>query len=283
MVLLGITFKCVDPILILAAIESNRSFFLTPPGAIEENHRTRQAMSLGQPSDHLALLNAFREWRFIKGSRGRAAANEYAHAHLMHVGALQTIEKTAEQMLAMVVEWKLAKNTPTEQRYNCELGDPELNVNSDVQPLVFSLLTAGLVPNLAVQMTPILLQTSTDAKAMIHPSSLNSGGSGERSKKDRYLGAGPPGTLVLFSSKHLTGGGVFLRDTSIIGPMTGLMFGKVTISPEENNIIHVDDWLPMKFEPGVARNVLQVTQCLDNVQSPFYLLTLVFESNLVPS
>jgi hypothetical protein len=198
------------------------------------------------------------------------------------VGGLQTIEKTAEQMLQMLIEWKLAKDIPTEQRYNCELGDPELNINSDVQPLVFSLLTAGLVPNLAVQMTPILLQTSSDSKAMIHPGSLNAGGSKER--KERYLGAGPPGTLVLFSSKNISGGGVFLRDTTIIGPMTGLMFyGKLTSRDQENNILYVDDWLPMKFESGVARNVLQLTQCLNNVQSPLYLLTLVFESNLVTS
>lgn len=266
MVLLGSLFKCLDPILIMAAIESNRSFFLNPPGAVDQSNTIRFGMALGQPSDHLALLNAFREWRFIKNTRGRNAATEYAYQNLMHSGGLQTIEKTAEQMLDMLVNWGLAKDIPAAQRYNNELGDPELNINSDVQPLIFSLLTSGLMPNLAVQMTPILLQTTVDPKALIHPGSLNSnGGEAKVDKRARFVGAGPPGTLVLFSSKSLTGGGVFLRDTSVIGPMTGLMFSGKLESSDQKNILYVDDWIPFKFESGVAQNVLQLTQCVEKV------------------
>jgi ATP-dependent RNA helicase DHX36 len=269
MVLLSTIFKCLDPILILAAIESNRNFFLNPPGAAERNTEIRYSMSLGQPSDHLALLNAFREWRFIKANRGRAAAHEYAYQNLMHVGGLTTIEKTSEQMLEMLVDWGLVKDVPPSLRYNNELGDPELNINSDVQPLVFALLTAGLMPNLAVQMTPVLLQTTADSKALIHPGSLNSN-SGEQktSKQDRYVGAGPPGTLVLFSSKSTSSGGVFLRETSVIGPMTGLMLsGKLLPCEERSNILYVDNWLPFKFESGVAPEVLELTKCVENVHS----------------
>lgn len=270
MVLLGSLFKCLDPILILAAIESNRSFFLNPPGAQEQANLIRYGMSLGQPSDHLALLNAFREWRFIKNTRGRVAATEYAYQNLMHSGGLQNIEKTAEQMLEMLVNWGLAKDIPAAQRYNNELGDPELNINSDVQPLIFSLLTSGLMPNLAVQMSPILLQTTVDPKALIHPGSLNSnGGEARGDRKSRFLGAGPPGTLVLYSSKSLTGGGVFLRDTTVVGPMTGLMFSGKLEPSEEKNVLYVDDWLPFKFENGVAKNVLQLTECVEKVLACF--------------
>lgn len=267
MVLLGAIFKCLDPILILAAIESNRSFFLTPPGNNERNNEIRFSMALGQSSDHLALLNAYREWRFIKANRGRAAANEYAFQNLMHSGGLATIEKTSEQMLSMLVDWGLAKDIPVTHRYNNELGDPELNINSDVQPLVFALLTAGLMPNLAVQVNPILLQTGSDPKALIHPSSLNSNaGEAKVEKRDRYLGAGPPGTLVLFSSKSAHGGGVFLRETSILGPMTAVMFsGKLSASDEKDNTLYIDDWIPCKFESGVADNVIELTKCIDNV------------------
>lgn len=265
MVLLGSLFKCLDPILILAAIESNRSFFLSPPGTQDLSNSIRSGMALGHPSDHFALLNAFREWRHIKSTRGRVAAQEYAYQNLMHSGGLQTIEKTAEQMLEMLVKWGLAKDIPAAQRYNNELGDPELNTNSDVQPLVFSLLTSGLMPNLAVQMNQILLQTTVDPKALIHPGSLNSNGGAAKDKRTRFVGAGPPGTLVLYSSKSLTGGGVFLRDTTIIGPMTGLMFCGSLEPSDEKNILYVDDWLPLKFEEGVAKNVLQLTQCIQKV------------------
>jgi ATP-dependent RNA helicase DHX36 len=284
MVLLGSLFKCLDPILIMAAIESNRSFFLSPPGSTDQGNAIRLGMALGQPSDHLALLNAFREWRFIKNTRGRIAANEYAYANLMHSGGLQTIEKTAEQMLEMLVKWGLAKDIPVSQRYNNELGDPELNINSDVQPLIFSLLTSGLMPNLAVQMNPILLQTTVDPKALIHPGSLNSNGGEQKvDKRARYVGAGPPGTLVLFSSKSLAGGGVFLRDTTVIGPMTGLMFSGKLEPSDDKNILYIDDWLPFKFGSGVAKNVLQLTQSIEKVQSQKNKnppLILVFGQNL---
>jgi ATP-dependent RNA helicase DHX36 len=294
MVLLGTLFKCLDPILILAAIESNRSFFLSPPGATAQSDQVRYGMALGQPSDHLALLNAFREWRFIKSTRGRYAANEYAHANLMHVGGLTNIENTSVQMLNMLVEWNLAKDIPEAQRFNCELGEPELNINSDVQPLIFSLLTSGVMPNLAVQIHPILLQTSMDAKALISPNSLNGGAAAELKgttevlpakgkRRARFLGAGPPGTLLMFSNKTVNMGGVFLRDTTVIGPMTALMFsGKLTPVPNSNNMLYVDDWLPLRFENGVASNILELTTCLDNVQShSVRILTSVSQSNVV--
>jgi ATP-dependent RNA helicase DHX36 len=273
MVLLGAIFKCLDPILVLAAIESSRNFFLSPPGAQERNFEIRYNMALGQPSDHLALLNAFREWRFLKATRGHQAASDYAYNNLMHHGGLSNIEKTSEQMLEMLVKWGLAKDIAPQYRYNNELGDPELNINSDVQPLVFSLLTAGLMPNLAVQYTPILLQTHSDPKAIIAPNSLNSNaGEAKTDKRSRFLGAGPPGTLVLFSSKSASGGGIFLRDTSIVGPMTSLMFsGKLSESDQGTNVLMVDDWLPFKFEKGVAHNVLQLTTCIDNEWPILYL------------
>jgi ATP-dependent RNA helicase DHX36 len=233
-------------------------------------------MALAQPSDHLALLNAYREWRFIKNSRGRIAANEYAYENLMHVGGLQVIEKTSEQLLEMLVEWNLAKDLRPSMRYNNELGDPHLNLNSDVQPLVFALLTAGLMPNLAVQTTPVLLQTSADPKALIHPGSLNNnaqgrgdGNTNKSFKTQRYLGAGPPGTIILYSNKATNQGGVFLRDTSVIGPVTGLMFSaKLEVDDERSNTLQVDDWLPFKFESGVVKPLNQFISCVDSVCPP---------------
>ena len=106
----------------------------------DRSSEIRYSMSLGQPSDHYAALNGFREWRFIKATKGRAAANEYAFENLMHVGGLQTIEKTSEQMLEMLVDWNLVRDIKPSLRYNNELGDPELNINSDVQPLSFGIV-----------------------------------------------------------------------------------------------------------------------------------------------
>jgi ATP-dependent RNA helicase DHX36 len=273
MVLLGAIFKCLDPILILASIESTRTFFLRPPGTNDRSNQIKENMALGLPSDQYAALNAFREWRFIKHERGRQQANDFAFSNLMHVGALQMIEKTSLQMLEMLVEWDLVRDIPASMRYNHELGDPELNINSDVQPLVLALLATGLAPNLAVQTGPILLQTGADPKALIHPSSVNSGGSlkqlGPQRKEPRFPGAGPPGTLILFSTKSASSGGIFLRDTTIIGPMTGLMFaGKLESSVSQANILTVDDWLPFKFENGVCPQVRELTRSVQTVR-PF--------------
>jgi ATP-dependent RNA helicase DHX36 len=270
MVLLGALFKCLDPILILASIESWRSFFVAPPGTADRSKQIRQQMAMSQPSDHLAFLNAYREWRFIKNERGRVEANRYAFENLMHSGGLKIIEYTSEQLLEMLVQRNLVKDVQPSRRHNNELGDPDSNINSDVQPLVFSLLIMGLMPNLAVQKTPILLQTSADSKALIHPNSLNSGASDQIfDKRDKYLGAGPPGTIIVYSSKSLNQGGVFLRETSIIGPMTAMMFaGKVEGSKERRNVLTVDDWLPLRFETEAVREALEFVLCVDRVRFP---------------
>lgn len=268
MVLLGAVFKCLDPILILAAIESSRNFFLAPPDQQLRNKSIRRSFSLGHPSDHFALLNGYREWRFIKATRGRDAANEFAYGHLMHVGGLYTIEKTSEQMMEMLVDLGLVRGVPPEHRYNFELGNPELNINVDVHPLIYALFVAGIMPNLAVQKGPVLLQTNTDGKALIHPSSINNnrGQPSDPDEKRSFLGAGPPGTLVMFSSKAETSGGVFLRDTTVLGPVTSLMFsGKLTRHEESSNVLYADDWIPFRFERGAAPLMLELTSCIERV------------------
>lgn len=267
MVLLGVMFKCLDPILILASMQGQTNFYVNPlDRSVEMKNSIRSAMALGQPSDHFGQLNAYREWRYLSATRGKQDGFAYAWDNLLHMGALSTIQKTSEQLLEMLVDWGMVKDIPVDFRYNHELGDPDLNVNSDVQPLISSLLAAGLQPNIAVQMNPMLLQTHTDAKALIHPTSINSNaGNTKVAREDKYIGAGPPGTIVLYSNKTFSHGGMFLRETSVIGPTTSLMFGGTVSRTDEKDVVNLNGWLPMVFEPGVTEPFLQLIECLNKV------------------
>jgi len=267
MVLLGVLFKCLDPLLILASLQGHTNFYVNPLDRPQgQKDQIRSAMALGEPSDHFGRLNAYREWRYITATRGKESGMQYAWDNLLHVGALNTVQKTSEQLLAMLVNWGMVKDVPVELRYNFELGDSDLNINSDVQPLVFSLLTAGLQPNLAVQMTNMVLQTHTDAKALLHPSSINSNAGAEKlNPKDKYAGAGPPGTLVIYSEKTQSSGGTFLRDTTVVGPTTSLMFGGHVSRTDDKTILDLNGWLPMQFETGVVPYFLSLIECLNKV------------------
>ena len=64
----GAMFRCVDPILTIAAALSYRSPFLSPFQAREEANAKKAQFKRGN-SDHLTVLNAYTQWSQLSGKR----------------------------------------------------------------------------------------------------------------------------------------------------------------------------------------------------------------------
>ena len=259
--------------LILGAASAERSLFLNPLDARAEASASKLSFVEGSGSDHIALLNAVRELRYLRDKHGEAVMRDFAHRNFLHYNAFRTIDSTAKQIEEILVEAGLIPYTGPSRRLNSQLGDPSLNENSQKIPLVKALNLAGLHPNLAI--TPSggrLFRTPGETNTMIHPSSTNAPKDNKGSSKDKSQRTGAsPGTLYTYSSlaKSNDGNTLFLRDTTESTPLQACLFGgKLRRIEERGNIIEIDNWLPfyiLSSDRRTAKTIVEFRKALERL------------------
>lgn len=239
-ILMGIIYRCLDPMIIFGAATEERGLFVTPLGRRNEAREIHRTYTQHQ-SDHIALLEAFKELRAVQNESGFHAAAQRANEQFLHVGAFRTISQTAEQIEQLLVESRLIPRTSPIDRKNFKYGPAELNKNSDNPDLIKSLLIAGLHPNLAskVSSSGMSYRTANEYGVLLHPSSLNHNREGK--KKDIY----PKGTLFAYTSLATSadGNALFARDTSLVTPLMASLFGGRMLMSQTNRL-EIDGWLP---------------------------------------
>ena len=241
MIVLGVVFRCLDPMILLGAAAEERPLFVNP---LENRHAAQAAkMSFvqGTGSDHIALLNALREARYIRNQDGDAAMYSFGRSNFIHLGAFRAIDNTARQIEEVLVNAGLIPATPPAQRRNFQYGDPLLNQNSDSVPIIKALTLAGTYPNVAVNSSKILFRTVNEKSALIHPSSINAPKDKEDVKRFNS------GSVITFSNmaKSTDGKTIYLRETSeMTSLMTVLFGGRLSTAANSARIINVDDWIP---------------------------------------
>ena len=283
MIVLGIIFRCLDPMLILGAAAAERSLFTQPPGMRDAANRAKLSFVEGSGSDHIALLNAVRELRRLSETKGDYAMRDFAMRNFLHANAFKTITATASQVEEILVDAGLIPFTPPRNRVGSQLGDPSLNTNSHKMPLVKALVLSGTHPNLATNTGGILFRTPGEKAAVIHPGSTNNipwqamQKGKERSSNskgsDRRFSYG---ALFSFSTMARSADGhqILLRDTSESTPLMALLFGgKLKRQVQRPNIVEVDDWLPfyvLSSDRRTPQTVVEFRKALER------LLTVAF-------
>jgi ATP-dependent RNA helicase DHX36 len=274
MIVLGVVFRCLDPILILGAASNERSLFVSPLERRKESDAARHSFAQGSSSDHIALVNAFREMRQARTSRGERGMALFAQNNFLHLGAFRAIDNTINQIEGILVDAGLTPFTPPSDRYRDECGDPKLNENSSNVPLIKALILAGTHPNIGINTSSILFRTPGEGSVMIHPSSINYvAPKHAKLSKDKIL---PQSALLTYSNmvKSLDGKGLFLRETSETTALTAILFGGRLRTA--GNIIEMDGWLPfyIRSEPRAVKAILEFRKGLDRVcfdSSPFHI------------
>ncbi|KAL8784875.1 MAG: hypothetical protein Q9213_003688 [Squamulea squamosa] len=283
MIILGIIFRCLDPMLILGAAAAERNIFLNPLEARRAAYDAKTSFVQGSGSDHIALLNAVRELRQIRDSKGEYAMKNFAFQNFVHVNAFKTIASTVKQIEEILVEAALIPYTPEHMRHRSEFGDPSLNENSSKFPLVKALAIAGLHPNLAISTGGITHRTPGEANTLLHPSSVNYWAPKKKaSATESAEGRGParPGTLYAYSTmaKSNDGNTIYLRDTTECTPLMAALFGG-RLARRENNILEMDDWLPFYVTTNdkninyakTAKTVLELRKALERLLSVAFM------------
>ncbi|KAL9026571.1 MAG: hypothetical protein Q9196_004779 [Gyalolechia fulgens] len=235
MIILGVIFRCLDPMLVIGAAAEERSLFISPLDHKLAARQSKLSFTRGSASDHLGTLNAVREMRRLRDTRREYEMRQYAIQNFIHVNAFKTIDKTAQQIENILVEAGLVPYTPDRMRNRSEYGDPSLNENSLKVPLIKALAVAGFHPNLSVATGGKVHRTPGEAHTIVHPSSVNSA---LRHGQQHRFGALHTYTAMARSND---GNSVYLRDTTECTPLQAALFGgKLALRA---NTLEMDDWL----------------------------------------
>lgn len=261
MIVLGVIFRCLDPMIILGAGLAERSLFVSPHDKRQQATAAQARFLEGSESDHYALINAFRQMRRLRQTKGQQALFEFSMNNFCHIGAHKSIEGTCGQIEEVLIEAGLIPQTRFSDRVDSEFGHPSLNKNSHNVTVIKALALAGLHPNLGVCLGQTL-RTPGERAARLHPSSLNAPKSG------RYDDI-PIDSLFIYSTmnKGNDGNQIFLRDTTLGTPLMATLFGgRLDVV---GNVIRMDGWLPMyvKASTRVVKTILEFRKALDRLLS----------------
>ena len=264
MIVLGVIFRCLDPMLVLGAAASERSLFQNPLEARNQAQEAKLAFVRGSGSDHIAVLNAVREMRRIRDTQGERFMFNYARQNFLHTNAFKTIDNTASQISDILVEAGLIPRVRYNERAQSEFGHLSLNENSDKVPLIKALTLAGCHPNLAVNVGGRAFRTPGEKGAIVHPASVN----GPKDKRDTPFRFG---TLYSYGtmSRSNDGNNTYLRETTESSPLMACLFGgKLRRNEERSNILEIDNWLPFyvtSFDRRTAKTILEFRKALERL------------------
>lgn len=258
LLILGVIFRCLDPLITLACLGS-KSFFLrtTDPVMKKLVRGSTVEFAEGTASDHLARLNAYKAVRQVHIEKGYFAAREYAFSNHIWFREYEIVRREISQVFDQMKYANIIEHW--HPLFDKGVGGENFNVNSDHTPLIKALLLHCLFPRLAGSKSiSRTFVTNFEDRAMIHPSSVVN------------LGREYTRSLVVYSEKVETTSPIpFLMDNTLVSPLMASLFGGRLIWDTKE--LSMDSWLDLTINPDrtlsqpdeVARNLIEMQKALN--------------------
>lgn len=233
MIVLGVIFDCLDPMIVLGAAAHERPLFVTPLGRRAEVDAVKKKYAGTSKSDHIMLYNAFCTARRMAAEVGNNSQLwDVFDRDFFHMGAFKSIDSTAKEIVGILQNAGLIQTHSREFESKLVYGGTKLNKNSSSDEMIKALLVAGLHPHVAVKTSSGRFRTSGEKRAFIHPQSV--------------ISQQAEGTdLLIFTSLSLASDGsrMNLRDVTKVTPLTVLLFGGHMTREDDSSILEMDKWL----------------------------------------
>uniref|UniRef100_A0A671MHC6 RNA helicase n=1 Tax=Sinocyclocheilus anshuiensis TaxID=1608454 RepID=A0A671MHC6_9TELE len=251
LMLLGAIFRCLDPVLTIAASLAFKSPFVSPWDKREEANEKKLGFSLAN-SDHLALLQAYKGWCNAAQSSFKAGYQFYRE-NFLSIRGLQEIACLKRQFAELLSDIGFVKDglkARVIEKMSSKGSDGvleatgyEANLNSDNTKLMSAMLCAALYPNVVQVRSPQGKYKLTSKGAVkMQP----------KAEELRFM-TKSDGAVRHYDSPYLVyhekvkTSRVFLRDCSMVCVYPMVLFGGGQVSVELQRgefIISLDDgWI----------------------------------------
>ncbi|TLS26582.1 hypothetical protein PpBr36_04155 [Pyricularia pennisetigena] len=148
MILLGMLFRCLGPMIVMSALPERTSLFDLPPvGRVAA--KQAQKHFVVADSDHLTQLNVYNQLQKQERSDPRTGSS-FAYKNYLNFRKYKELKLIAEQIEDVLVGHRLVPRRDEDERRFSSVGGIQLNVNSGNEQLLKALLVKGLYPNVAI-------------------------------------------------------------------------------------------------------------------------------------
>lgn len=269
MLIYGIFFKCIDPILTLVSILSTREPFAMP--SIEEHrhqlHQLKRATSEGTFSDHFVLLKIFQKWNEYK------TKNEFdggfCEDNFVNPGTMERIATTRLKILSYLRSIRLVQSVG-----NISV----LNENSHRWSVVKACIAAGCYPEVAqIVKESNVIKTAVDEKISVMPGSVLRMNTHTKLLKEHLEGF--PTEWMVFDEKNLGRNIAMVKTCSLVtGVVIALTSGKglrvyseLWEEPDEDDtvVLQVDGFIKFSTSHVVANALMRVRCLIDGLMTKF--------------
>lgn len=250
MMIYGSVFRCLDPVLTIAASLSYRSPFFSPFDKREEADKVKRGMT-AEKSDHLTVLAAYQGWQMARAMRDD---RRYLTKNFLSRNTLMMIADMKRQLADLLADIGFVKEGVNKRMMErlpgdgvlAATGEPANRFSANLR-LVEGVLCAGLYPNIIKvipkvpppkQGAPYLLKTK-DGAVQMHPGSV------------LFSEASLPSPFLVYHEKVKTSA-VFVRDATMITPLQLLLFGGEVAVQHETGTVTVDGWIAFNAKAKVA-------------------------------
>lgn len=250
MILFGAIFRCLDPILTVAASLSLKGPFVRPFGKELEADMARSRFQCGD-SDFLTLYNAYLVWRneliSVRGTPGWVRhMKEFCQENFLSQQNLETMEEMKRQFLGLLISSGFVKTSKMDtsiNRYDIKRSVRLCDVPSaydkykDSIPVINAALAAGLYPKVAEYVPEMDLMANRVIDLKLHPSSMLF-----RREKQLHSEFFVYNTLVMNSNDYQKDKAVIWEAASIEPVSLMLLATNMDIKHKQRRIT-VDGWL----------------------------------------
>lgn len=244
MIIMASIFSCLDPILTVAASLSFKDAFMVPLGKERLVDEAKKRFAGNTKSDHIMLVNVFSQWEEAVKKRD---GNEFCYANFLSWNTLKMLSNMRQQFAEYLHELNFIGSQDIKAR--------EFNQNSDNLKVLQAVICAGLYPNVAKGQFAknkrlVRCSTKTDAKAALHPKSVNVSECGFDTQWFVYY-------TKIRSTK------TFLHDVTPVYPIPLLLFGG--FFRHSGDTITLDDWITLQCDDNLAELVQDLRQEFDRI------------------
>ncbi|CAG8700996.1 11822_t:CDS:2, partial [Acaulospora morrowiae] len=264
MLLFGAIFRCLDPILTIAAMLSYRGPFLTLFGKESESDAARNKFKYGD-SDLLTMYSAYCQWKltYEKHGSGRVL-REFCQTNFLNDQNLRMIEDMKKQFLSLLVNIGFVQ---VHENMKAELGrqvfliffikfGPKTmcrvpvvyDANSSSTHIINAVIAAGLYPRVIhrdSKKNQFDTMTGHELRQVfIHPSSINfplQSANASSLGKDWFVY-----NTMMQTNK------LYVRETSLVEVVDLVLFGREVGVKHEIRILSIDKWIRLQCPAKTA-------------------------------